>query len=215
MERYLEGLRGQAVTARVAGWLPEAVARPALHARLLNALARMEYVGVRKMLKARRAEGLDVDGLQHALEECGHALRLKKAALAVAGDAAAAVATFADAHCLGGAAGEDYLQAVDRACEALLGPDDGEVNYLLSSAVIELRALTFYPLYERALRDAGVGPSLKGLLADEEGHLAEMGRRLAGRERLVERALAAELPAFEAWEAALGAAVREGAAAAV
>jgi len=38
-----------------------------------NTLARLEYVGVRKMLKSRRAERLNLDGLQHVLDETVHA----------------------------------------------------------------------------------------------------------------------------------------------
>ena len=46
----------------------------------MNTLARMEYVGVRPILKSRRAEHLELDGLQHILDEAVHALRLKKTA---------------------------------------------------------------------------------------------------------------------------------------
>src|SRR5688500_9357325 len=118
----------------------------------------MEYVGVRKILKSRRSEHLDIEGLQHILDETVHALRLKKAALALAAVGGAAVSTFAAADTLAGEVGEAYMQGVDRAAEAALAdlPEQSrtEVNYLLSSAAIEVRAQAFYPMYESCLRAA-------------------------------------------------------------
>jgi hypothetical protein len=173
------------------------------HARFLNTLARLEYIGVRKMLKSRRAERLDLDGLQHMLDETIHALRLKKAAHAVGGEDA--VKTFSAADTLAGDEGEAYFQTVDRAAEAAL--DDlpaerrGEVNYLLSSAAIEVRAQAFYPMYESRLRALGLPVSVAAILRDEDRHLAEMAERLAAalpdwRARL-ERVLAEETGAFD------------------
>jgi hypothetical protein len=141
----------------------------------------MEYVGVRKMVKSRRSEHLDLDGLQHMLDETIHAMRLKKAALGLAA-AKGTVTTFSAGDTLAGDAGEDYLQAVDRAAEATLGDLDEarrtEVNYLLSSAAIEVRAEAFYPLYEERLRAHGVPVSVAAILRDEDRHLAEMAQRL-------------------------------------
>ena len=77
-------------------------ARP--HARFVNTLARLEYVGVRKILKSRRSERIDLDGLQHILDEAVHALRLKKAAVALAGSGDGVV-TFADGATLAGERG--------------------------------------------------------------------------------------------------------------
>jgi len=193
--------------------LHQIVRQPLLHARFINALARMEYTGVRKMLKARSSQSLDVDGLQHALEEASHAYRLKKFALQIAAEAASEVQTFAARHCLGGDAGESYLQTVDHACEAELADltDDGrtDLNYLLSSALIEIRADAFYPLYESALREAESPISIRGILKDEERHLAEMDQRLhahiANADQRIERVLALEEGAFSNWLAAFDA----------
>jgi hypothetical protein len=207
--------------ARVAAWLPAVVADPPLHARFVNALARMEYVGVRKMIKARRAEALDLDGLQHLLEEAGHALRLKRAAIALQGGDARGVATFAASDVLGGDAAEDYLQEVDRACEEQFvhqpEPARTEANYLLSSTAIEVRAQAFYPLYEAALRAAGAPFSVRAIQRDEDRHLAELRARLhahcgAAAEALLARALERERTAFARWESSMAAAVKPAAA---
>jgi len=115
MHSYVERMSGQA--PRAGALLDRIIARPRDHARLLNTLSRLEYVGVRKMLKSRRAERLDLDGLEHLLDETIHALRLKKAALALADDRLA-IATYGAGHTLAGEAGEAYMQGVDRAAEA-------------------------------------------------------------------------------------------------
>jgi hypothetical protein len=202
--------------------LDRIIAVPGVHARLLNTFSRMEYVGVRKLLKSRRSEALDLDGLQHMLDETIHAMRLKKAALALASADVAGlrggppidVATYAPAHTLGGDAGEDYLQGVDAAAEAAL--DDLseesriEVNYLLTSAAIEVRAQAFYPLYETRLRAAGISVSVAAIMKDEDRHLGEMAQGLAAllpdwRGRL-ERVLQAEAVLFARFVDAIAAA---------
>jgi hypothetical protein len=170
-----------------------------LHARFVNTLSRLEYVGVRKILKSRRSEHLDIDGLQHILDEAVHALRLKKAAVALAG-AGAEVVTFADDATLAGDAGEGYLQALDRRGEeALLDLPPAaraEANYHLTSAAIEVRAQVFYPLYDRCLRDNGVGFSVAAISKDEDRHLIEMAagleRTLPEWRRRLEQVLSAE-----------------------
>jgi hypothetical protein len=136
--------------------------------------------------------------------------------VALAGDRRAAVGTFSAGDTLAGDAGEGYLQAVDRAAEGTLSELDeatrAEVNYLLSSAAIEVRAEAFYPLYEERLRAHGVPVSVAAILRDEDRHLAEMAARLAGAlpdwRRRLEAVLDAEAGFFatflEAVETALG-----------
>ena len=81
MRRYVEASASHQNAARTERLLERIVPDPKLHARFVNTLARLEYVGVRKILKSRRAERLDLDGIQHILDEAVHTLRLKKAAL--------------------------------------------------------------------------------------------------------------------------------------
>ena len=54
------------------------------------------------------------------LDENVHALRLKKAATALAAPLGVGVATFSEDDTLAGGAGEEYLQALDRRAEAEL-----------------------------------------------------------------------------------------------
>lgn len=210
--------------------LPQVVATPPVHALMLNSLSRMEYVGVRKMLKARHADHMDVDGLEHIIEEASHALRLKRAAIKLNGGEQG-IQSYSAADTLAGDGAEAYLQGVDRACEAVL---DGylntqkestlvnsrrtEANYLLSSAVIEIRADAFYPLYEEALQKAGSPFSVRSIIKDEERHLAEMAERLQeffpqDWQALVAEALLAEQSCFEDWSSVMANAAQEATAA--
>jgi hypothetical protein len=200
--------------ARVAPVLDRIIPDTALHARFVNTLARLEYVGVRKILKSRRSERLDLDGLQHILDEAVHALRLKKAAVALAGGGGG-VDAFGERETLAGDAGENYLQALDRRAEEALAdiPDDrrAEANYLLTSAAIEVRAQVFYPAYEQRLRAHGAPFSVAAISKDEDRHLDEMAAGLAAvlpewRQRLAP-VLAAEEALFGRFLTAVEAAV--------
>ena len=199
MREYVTACASHDNAARTRRLLDRIVVDRELHARFVNTLSRLEYVGVRKILKSRRSERIALDGLQHILDEAVHALRLKKAAVALAG-AGGAVATFADDATLAGDAGEGYLQALDRrAEEALLEvppAERGEANYRLTSAAVEVRAQVFYPIYDDCLRDSGAGFSVAAISKDEDRHLEEMAagleRTLPDWRRHLEAVLAAE-----------------------
>jgi hypothetical protein len=214
MKDYVDACARGEGAARVAPVLDRIIPDAGLHARFVNTLARLEYVGVRKILKSRRSERLDLDGLQHILDETVHALRLKKAAVALA-NGAGGVAGFGDRETLAGAAGENYLQALDhRAEEALADVDDdarAEANYLLTSAAIEVRAQVFYPTYEQRLRAHGAPFSVAAISKDEDRHLEEMASGLTAtlpswRQRL-EPVLAAEEALFGRFISAVEAAL--------
>jgi hypothetical protein len=199
MHEYVKVCAAHDNAARTRRLLERIVGDRETHARFVNTLARLEYVGVRKILKSRRSERISLDGLQHILDEAVHALRLKKAAVALAGSGDG-VSTFADGATLAGNAGESYLQALDhRAEEALmdLPPGErGEANYHLTSTAVEVRAQVFYPIYERCLQDNRVGFSVAAISKDEDRHLEEMAvgleRWLPEWRRRLEAVLAAE-----------------------
>ncbi|RMH01094.1 MAG: hypothetical protein D6702_12320 [Planctomycetota bacterium] len=161
--------------------LERIVQAPGLHARFLNAVARMKYVGARKILKSRRSLFLRLEDLEHTGDELRHSFLLKQAALAIAG-APEEVATFADDQTLAGAAAEAYLQGVDEAAEqALLDLPDPlrtEVNYLFTTVAAEVRADAFYPVYDRVLELAGSDFRVTGIFHDGVRHLNSRRRRL-------------------------------------
>ncbi|MFT7486124.1 MAG: hypothetical protein ACI9F9_001977 [Candidatus Paceibacteria bacterium] len=215
MERFTATVRAQPEMEILRQLLLRILDSRDLHARFVNTLSRMEYIGVRKMLKARRAQELDEAGLLHIIEEASHALRLKRAAVQLSGDGGSAVRTYSESHTLAGEAGEEYMQGVDHDCETLiaaLGADSGiGGNYLLSTTAIEIRAEAFYPIYEECLQATGAPFSVKSILKDELRHLAEMGESLAevfpGEwEDLVAQAVQKESESFRRWLDAMTAA---------
>lgn len=211
MQRYVEASASHENAARARRLLDRVVPDPILHARFVNMLARLEYIGVRKILKSRRSERLDLDGLQHILDEAVHALRLKKAASALGGASGVDVRTFAAGATLAGDAAENYLQALDhRAEEALVDLpeiDRAEANYLLTSAAVEVRAQVFYPMYDQILRAHGAGFSVAAISKDEDRHLEEMtiglGAALGDWRPRLEPVLAAEEALFSRFLGAL------------
>jgi hypothetical protein len=204
MRRYVEASATHQNAARTERLLERIVPDPRLHARFVNTLARLEYVGVRKILKSRRAERLDLDGIQHILDEAVHTLRLKKAAAALGQASGVDVGTFAPGATLAGDAAENYLQALDHRAEEALGDlpaaDRAEANYLLTSAAVEVRAQVFYPVYDRMLKQHDAGFSVAAITKDEDRHLDEMaaglGASLGDWERRLEPLLAAEEALF-------------------
>ncbi len=84
------------------------------HARFLNTLSLLEYIGVRKILKSQPAEGLSAEMLEHILEEARHAYVLKRLALRVGGES---VATYAAPALLCGEEARRYIQTLDRSAE--------------------------------------------------------------------------------------------------
>jgi hypothetical protein len=214
MQHHVDAAARHENADRIRRLLDRIVPDGALHARFVNTLARLEYVGVRKMLKSRRAERLDLDGIQHILDEAVHTLRLKKAAAVLGAGRGVGVRTFAAEDTLAGDAGETYMQALDqRAAEALVDLPErarGEANYLLTSVAVEVRAQVFYPIYDEKLRAHDAGFSVAAITKDEDRHLAEMAAALAGelgdfRSRL-EPVLAAEEALFGKFLTALEAA---------
>jgi hypothetical protein len=214
METLLQEARRQTSDAGVGELLDRILATPRLHARLINSLSRMEYVGARKMVKARHTDSLNSAGLQHLLEEVGHALRLKRAAIKINGGTDEGIETYSTEHTMAGNAGEGYLQGVDRGCEGLLDelklpePKRSEVNYVLSSLAIEVRAEAFYPIYEEALQRAGAPFSVRSILSDELRHLEEMTTAIAahlpeGGKSIIDAALKLEDQCFRGWITAL------------
>jgi hypothetical protein len=211
MQRYVEASTKHENAGRARRLLDRVVPDPGLHARFVNTLARLEYVGVRKILKSRRSERLDLDGLQHILDEAIHALRLKKAASALGGASGTDVRTFAAGATLAGEAAENYLQALDHRAEEALADlpeaERAEANYLLTSAAVEVRAQVFYPMYDQLLKTHGAGFSVAAISKDEDRHLEEMTTGLAAalgdwRPRL-EPVLAAEEALFSRFLGAL------------
>lgn len=143
-----------------------------LHARWLNTLSFMEYVGARKIMKSQDENSIDDEVLEHMAEEIHHAHFLKKAIRKYLSQDAT---SFAELNLLAKSAAITYFQQLDamsaeRACSA-------RHAYLLTSYIVETRALDLYTTYEKLLRDQRLF-RLTSIVCQERRHLHEIRDKL-------------------------------------
>ena len=166
------------LVAPVTALLDRFCTEPRLHARFMNTLSLMEHIGSRKIMATQHGDDLDQPTLKHLAEETRHAFFFKRHAER----SAARPLTYAAPELLAPAPARMYFQRLEAAiARALRGEARRRAVYLYTSMIIEFRAVWAYGLYQDALTRAGQPVSLKSLLAEEEGHLAEMARRLDGQ----------------------------------
>jgi hypothetical protein len=153
-----------------------------LHARFLNSLSYLEYRGARKIARALRTEDIDDDVLTHAMEEMGHALCFKKLAIKVGGEE---FRLYRSPTLLAEEAIKHYFFALDQGVETMLaGLPNLSISarkrvYYFVTWLIEVRAVAVYRDYQRLLQQFGQSLSLKPILADEAGHLADVESAIA------------------------------------
>jgi rubrerythrin len=193
--------------------LIDAIVRdPQLHARWLNTVSFLEYVGFRKIVKSQRAESLSAMVLTHALEEGRHALRLKKLAITLGGPS---FDSYAPETLLCGEEAEDYFQALDHQCEAqfadCIESERIKRTYLYVTWLIERRALEVYETYQKAVAGSEIAQKLDGLLAEEVGHLRQVESEIAACDpqhaTRAAKVIALEAALYAAFLAHLGAAL--------
>ncbi len=187
-------------------------ADPARHAKFVNTLSLMEYIGARKILKSQPAAGISAELLAHVSEEIRHAHALKKLALRLD----PLLTGYEPNQLLAGKSASGYMQAIDRQAEADLksmsnGNGENErlawINYLYTTLLVEERAGSFYPEYASLLAElfpaAGHAAVIHGIIREEESHLRQVVDHLLqddpdGRARL-ERLRPVEAKAFADW----------------
>ena len=167
-----------------------------LHARWLNTMSYLEYIGFRKIIKSQDASNMSQQTLQHANEEGRHALLLKNICLKVGGPR---YDSYHPSKLLKGIEAEIYIQSVDAEAEALLstvtsGQELSRLTYLAVTWLVEMRALEVYGAYTEALRVNGLSSPLASLLKEEERHLEDVQEAIAG---LIPERVRADLEAME------------------
>ncbi|MEO5970724.1 MAG: hypothetical protein ABIQ95_12425 [Bdellovibrionia bacterium] len=158
---------------------------PELHARFLNTLSLLEYIGARKILKSQKEEKISSQILAHAAEEIRHAQTFKKLALKMS---SGKLSTYSEDHLLCGKEAREYFQSLDQAVHAEIG-EDSYTNYLFTTLLIEERANQIYPIYEPVLARAGYPGVLKAIVKEEDSHLKDILTSLQeqGREQKKDR----------------------------
>lgn len=167
-----------------------------LHARWLNTLSYLEYIGFRKIIKSQDAGNMTQQTLQHANEEGRHALLLKNICLKIGGSR---YDSYHPSKLLKGFEAELYFQSIDSGAEALLssiasGKALSKLTYLAVTWLVEVRALNVYGAYTEALRARSLSSPLASLLKEEERHLEDVEKEIVG---LIPERLRSDLEALE------------------
>ncbi|HVW96271.1 MAG TPA: hypothetical protein VHA56_09930 [Mucilaginibacter sp.] len=162
--------------------LPQIIANDTLHAKWLNTLSLMENTGARKISASEDTQTVTYIILKHAAEEHRHAFYLKKQIEKAAKDSCP---TYASEYLLAPSFSKYYLNQLDIQVSRYLkrelkltGADLRFAAYLLVTYAIEVRADELYPVYQKALDDAGSKINVKSIILEEEGHLDEMTAQL-------------------------------------
>ncbi|MCI0572904.1 MAG: hypothetical protein L0Y66_19315 [Myxococcaceae bacterium] len=141
-------------------------ASPALEARWLHTVSLLEFIGARKISRTVADRHPTREVLEHLADETRHAFAFKRLACEVAGGDAP------DYLCPQEATG--YFQKLDRALAAWAmertGREDLVLHYLLTTTVIERRAMQLYPLYKAASRNPAVREELGQVVTEEQNH---------------------------------------------
>lgn len=148
--------------------LEEIIDVPAEHARFLNMLSLLEHMGSRKIMLSQHYQTLNQDTLKHLAEEARHAFFFKRQAEKIAGHD---IPDYTQANTLRFFAAQSYFGRLDAGITRIVGT---KAAYPWVSLVIELRACWFYGLYQSVLEQKKIPISLRGLMAEEDQHLAEM-----------------------------------------
>lgn len=151
------------------------VRSPTLHARLLNSLSLLEFIGARKIMKSQEETFVTPAVLAHATEEIRHAQIIKKLAIKIGGES---MHTYESETLLCGEEAKAYIHGIDYKAQTVLGEKDSWRNYLLTTLVVEERAQELYPFYEEVLSSLGFGGPIKTIVREEVEHLAEVIERL-------------------------------------
>lgn len=196
----------QLSSERLKGILDAMDGSPLLRAKFLNTLSFMEHIGATKIARSQSGEQADFMTLKHAAEEARHAFYLKKLSLKIE---PLALPSYEAAYLMAPLASRQYLYRLDVAVARMVkkaglqGAELRKLAYLLVTFAIEVRADLLYPIYESYLERYPERISVSSIIAEEEGHLAEMESELAkypqNLQALRNEALKVEEMLFEDW----------------
>ncbi len=155
--------------------LQQLAQRPDLHARFINTLSLLEYIGARKIMKSQDEDLVTPTVLAHATEEIRHAQILKKLAIRVGGKN---VISYEPHTLLCGSEARNYIHGIDYKAQQVLGEADSWRNYLLTTLIVEERAQELYPYYDAVLTTIGLGGPVQAIVREEVGHLEEVITKL-------------------------------------
>jgi hypothetical protein len=151
---------------RIQNVLQRIAAESTREAQWLNTVSLLEFIGARKISRTVADRHPTLEVLQHLADETRHALAFKKLACEVAGGEVTG-------YLCPEAAGT-YFQTLDRTLAAwaakAVGAEDVHLSYLLTTTLVEQRAMQIYPLYKAASRNPVVREELGRVVVEEQSH---------------------------------------------
>lgn len=136
-----------------------------LEGRWLNTLSLLEHIGARKIGKTVFQSHPSLPILEHHADESRHAYIFKK----MAADLGAGEADYLCAE-----EGIRYFQDLDHGIAEWISkniPQAGTYeNYLLTTCLIERRAMKLYPVYKNATRRPSIASEMAAVIAEETNH---------------------------------------------
>jgi hypothetical protein len=183
------------IEAPFRSFLADVIADAERHARFLNMLSMLEHIGSRKIMLTQMGGTLNTEVLKHLAEETRHAVFFKTRA----------------EHLSAGSLEYDaesmmcrqpavmYFGRLDAGISCVLSKAARDLPYHWVSLIVELRANWVYALYQEELVKAGAKFSLKSIIAEEKGHMADMYASIVG----LDPETPVRLPRFAALETML------------
>ena len=140
-----------------------------------NTLSYMEHIGSYKIMATQRDSVIDYPTLKHLNEETGHAVLFKRHAERLRGSSL----DYSADVLLAPASARAYFGRLEAMMVRLFGKRANYRSvYLYMSMIIEFRAVWGYEILQQCIDRNGLQVSLEKLLAEEQGHLYSMVRRL-------------------------------------
>lgn len=146
--------------------LKKVVATNKIEAMWLNTLSLLEHTGALKIFKTVYTNNPTIDILQHMADETRHAYAFKRLSLEVSNGRCKEYLCKDEAL--------HYFHQLDHETSEWLSDRTGENNvhhnYLLTTTLIERRAMKLYPLYKQATRHDNVESEMQKIILEESRH---------------------------------------------
>ena len=167
--------------SQVQAWnsfLDEVTSSESKHYLWLRSLSYLEYIGYRKMVKALGYDNVNKGVYHHLTDEIQHSFMLRE--LAEKGFGRQKAESFSEVY---QEVAEDYFQKIDGRIHDWVQGACGEENplycYLLTSFIIEKRAMSVYPHYYHRLEDAPSKMIIQKIIKDESEHLSYLEGKMS------------------------------------
>jgi len=171
-------IRTMNIPDRWQAFLDEAISSEPKHYLWLRSLSYLEYIGYRKMVKALGYDNVNKGVFHHLTDEIQHSFMLRELAEKSYGGKNRDLDFNRDHQGIA----EEYFQGIDRDIgdwvKRWTGKENPFLCYLLTSYIVEKRAMQVYPNYFNQLGEAPSKYIIQKIIKDESEHLAYLEAHL-------------------------------------